>query len=550
MAARLRARAGTDDARAAASIYLARYACTSPDDRVRVFQLGEVLTVCKFRLNRSAVTVYKVRLSKRAPPVQQRAHKFTFQSELHCKSGLREIVRANDAFLALTAQGVWTVPLGEVSTRHFLPGPCSACGLPWGGLVAAYTVRPGSWELLVNGKGPSVGRVTCQPQHLPSSRDAGPVLWCARLLGSRHHARYNCSTPGSSLILSKPLSQLLGMRQSDLLDQLTDVEEPGSSVLLVGLPDGRVLSILLHAVQPYEQCRARLVCDLGQPVAAISCWQPDHLGNKDCEVLVIGTRGKVLSSCSGTWLEAWAPNILEEAHDLCLTGPLIHWLHKGIPWEAHLVIGQQSPQGSPFLQVKAGPLLLGKAVSIQSLGSSVLTKLHGKATTSESELSQDDAGLLILDGCGGVRLVSPLPPRHLSLQGLHPHPVIQAKNELLFVQAALQQLRQLQHRAIPVTAERDIQDGRLVATFSDSAASNWIHVASFDVGDRTICRSAAASPATGGPSLCFIVLQKSCRTVCCMQEEGPCIYVSSAILLQWPSWHWCCHLGKPRESLC
>lgn len=375
--------------------------------------------------------------------------------------------------------------------------------------MAAYTVRPGSWELLVNGKGPPVWRITCHRQHLPSSENAGPVLWCARLLESQHHARYNYSTPGSSLILSKPLSQLLGLRQSDLLDQLADVEEPSSGVLLVGLPDGRVLSTLLHAGHPHEPYRARMVCDLGQPVAAISCWQPEHLGNKDCEVLIIGTRGKVLSSCNGAWLEAWAPNILEEAYDLCLNGALIHWLHKGIPWEAHLAIGQQSPRESAFLQVKAGPLPLGKAVSIQSLGSSVLTKLHSKASTSESELSQDATGLFILDGCGGVRLVSPLPSRRLSLQGLHPHPVVQAKNELLFVQAALQQLRQLQHCAIPVVAERDVQDGRLVATFSDSAASNWIHVASFDVGDRTICRSAAASPATGGGPL---KLRVKCNT--------------------------------------
>lgn len=114
MAAPLRARAGSDDARAAASISLARFAYTSPFERVRVFPFGDVLTVCKFRLGQPAVTVYKVRLSKCAAPVQQGIHKFTFQSTLHFKSGLREIVRANDAFLALTAQGVWTVPLGEV----------------------------------------------------------------------------------------------------------------------------------------------------------------------------------------------------------------------------------------------------------------------------------------------------------------------------------------------------------------------------------------------------------------------------------------------------
>ncbi|XP_049273142.1 uncharacterized protein LOC119396663 isoform X2 [Rhipicephalus sanguineus] len=494
MAARLRARAGADDARAA-SFYLARFACSSPHERIRAFTSGEDLIVCRFSLNQPAVTVYKVRFSKCATPV--RAARFTFQNVLHCKSGLREIARANDAFVALTAQGVWTVPLGEVSARTFLLGPISACGLPWGGLVAAYNVCPGSWELLVNGKGPPICRVTCSTQHHLRSPDAGPVLWCARLLESQHHTRDDCSTPGSSLFLSKHLTRLLGLKPSDLPSQSTDAEQRGSCVLLLGLPDGRVLGTLLHSDRPHESCRARLVCDLGQPVTAISCWQPEHLENKDMEVLIIGARGKVLSSCSGTWLEAWTPNILEEAHDFCLNGALIHWLHKGTPWEAHVAIRQQSPQEAAFLQVEAGPLPLGKALSIQSLTSSVLTKLHAKANTNQSELNQDSSGLLILDGCGGVRLVSPLPPQRLSLQGLHPHPIMQAKNELLFVQAALQQLRQLQHRSITVTAERE--DGRLVATFPDSGASNWIHVASFDVGDRTICRSAAASLATGRP---------------------------------------------------
>lgn len=111
MAARLRARAGADDARAA-SFYLARFACTSPHERIRAFTSGEDLIVCRFSLNQPAVTVYKVRFSKCATPV--RAARFTFQNVLHCKSGLREIARANDAFVALTAQGVWTVPLGEV----------------------------------------------------------------------------------------------------------------------------------------------------------------------------------------------------------------------------------------------------------------------------------------------------------------------------------------------------------------------------------------------------------------------------------------------------
>lgn len=272
-------------------------------------------------------------------------------------------------------------------------------------------------------------------------------------------------------------------------------------MLLLGLPDGHVLSTLLHTGHSHDPCKARLVCDLGQPVAAISCWQPEHLENKDMEVLIIGTRGKVLSSWRGTWLESWAPNILEEAHDFSVNGAIIHWLHKGIPWEACVSVGQQSPQEAAFLQVKAGPLPLGKAVSIQSIASSVLSKLNSKASTNESELNRNSFGLLILDGCGGVRLVSSLPPQRLSLQGLHPHPIVQAKNELLFVQAALQQLRQLHHRTIPVTAERDTQDGCLVATFSDSGVSNWIHVASFDVGDRTICQSAAALPAKGGRSL-------------------------------------------------
>ncbi|XP_075751190.1 uncharacterized protein LOC119174818 isoform X3 [Rhipicephalus microplus] len=385
------------------------------------------------------------------------------------------------------------------NARSFLLGPSSACGLPWGGLVAAYNVCPGSWELLLNGKGPPICRISCSIQHLLRSPDASPVLWCARLLASEHHARDDCLTLGSSLFLTKHLSRLLGLKLSDLPSQSADPEERGPCILLLGLPDGRVLTMLLRSDRSPESCRARLVCDLGQPVAAISCWQPEHLENKDMEMLIIGARGKVLSSCSGTWLEAWAPNILEEAHDFCLNGALMHWLHNGTPWEARMAIRQQSPQEPAFLQVQAGPLPLGKAVSVQSLVSSVLTKLHPEASTSESELNQDVSGLLILDGSGGVRLVSPLPRQRLSLQGLHPHPIVQAKNELLFVQAAMQQLRQLQHHSITVNAQRE--DGHLVATFPDSEASNWVHVASFDIGDRTICRSASASPATGGKPL-------------------------------------------------
>lgn len=76
MAARLRARAGADDARAA-SFYLARFACTSPHERIRAFTSGEDLIVCRFSLNQPALTVYKVRFSKCATPV--RAARFTFQ---------------------------------------------------------------------------------------------------------------------------------------------------------------------------------------------------------------------------------------------------------------------------------------------------------------------------------------------------------------------------------------------------------------------------------------------------------------------------------------
>lgn len=90
MAARLRARAGADDARAAASIYLARLACTARDERVRLFPFGEVLVVCRFRLDQPAVTVYKVRLSKFAAPVQQGAHKFTFQVSSTCDLALQK----------------------------------------------------------------------------------------------------------------------------------------------------------------------------------------------------------------------------------------------------------------------------------------------------------------------------------------------------------------------------------------------------------------------------------------------------------------------------
>lgn len=76
MAARLRARAGADDARAA-SFYLARFARTSPDERIRVFPSLEDLTVCRFTLNLPAVTVYKVRFSKCATSIYD-AH-FSFQ---------------------------------------------------------------------------------------------------------------------------------------------------------------------------------------------------------------------------------------------------------------------------------------------------------------------------------------------------------------------------------------------------------------------------------------------------------------------------------------
>ncbi|KAL3204457.1 hypothetical protein MRX96_011468 [Rhipicephalus microplus] len=445
MAARLRARAGADDARAT-SLYLARFACTSPGERLRAFPSGEELIVCRFRLNQPVVKRLQGAICKMCHLCLGCSLYVSERAALQVwTAGNRPRERR---FLGLDCARRVDRTTGRIA-RSFLLGPSSACGLPWGGLVAAYNVCPGSWELLLNGKGPPICRISCSIQHLLHSPDASPVLWCARLLASEHHARDDCLTLGSSLFLTKHLSRLLGLKLSDLPSQSADPEERGPCILLLGLPDGRVLTMLLRSDRSPESCRARLVCDLGQPVAAITCWQPEHLENKDMEMLIIGARGKVLSSCSGTF--------------------------------------------------KQGPLPLGKAVSVQSLVSSVLTKLHPEASTSESELNQDVSGLLILDGSGGVRLVSPLPRQRLSLQGLHPHPIVQAKNELLFVQAAMQQLRQLQHHSITVNAQRE--DGHLVATFPDSEASNWVHVASFDIGDRTICRSASASPATGGKPL-------------------------------------------------
>lgn len=76
MAARLRARAGADDARAT-SLYLARFACTSPGERLRAFPSGEELIVCRFRLNQPVVSVYKARFAKCATSVW--GARFTFQ---------------------------------------------------------------------------------------------------------------------------------------------------------------------------------------------------------------------------------------------------------------------------------------------------------------------------------------------------------------------------------------------------------------------------------------------------------------------------------------
>ncbi|XP_077487277.1 uncharacterized protein LOC144098467 isoform X2 [Amblyomma americanum] len=500
MAPALRARASADEA-IGASFFLARFASVSSEERVRVFLSRENLIVCRFRLGERTVTVYRVRFPKCGVSSYEDPH-FALQSVLHCKSGLREVVGANDAFLALTAQGVWTVPLVDASTRHFLLGPRSACGLPWGGLVAAYALRPGSWELLVDGRGPPVCCVTARAEHLVSSVDKDPILCCVEFLQGQHHSSEYCNAAGSLVFTSESLSRLLGLRPGDIPSQSSGAGRSGTCAVLVGLPDGRVLTVVLHASHSRDPCKPRLVCDLGQPVAAISCWQPGLPENNDNELLVLGTRGKVLSSHNGAWLEAWAPNLLQEAHDLCLDGPLIHWVYRGILWETCLAIEQQSPQEAAFLHVKAGPLPLGKVVSIQRLRASALSKLrpHRSEDNTDGDKSSWDDGLLILDGCGGVRLVSPLPPRQLSLQGLQPHPVVQAKNELLFVQTALQQLRQLRHRGLPVVAERDTRDGCLVATFTDSSGSNWIHVASFDIGDRAICRAATAGPAPGNAS--------------------------------------------------
>lgn len=300
---------------------------------------------------------------------------------------------------------------------------------------------------------------------------------------------------GSLLFSSEAFSRLLGLRSADVSGPWPDGGEPKTCGLLMGFPDGRVFGLLLHAERSRERCEAHLVCDLGQPVAAISCWQPGLPGNKDWELLVVGSRCKVLSSHGASWLEAWAPGVLEEPQELCTDGPVVHWLHEGVPWEARLAVGRGSGEGQEpaSLRIQAGPLPLGRALSIQWISSSVLSELwpqHG----SDAQLSQD-AGLLILDGCGGVRLVCPLPARQPSLKGLRPHPVIQARNDLLLVQAALQQLRKVRHNALPVTVERNVEDGRLVATFPDaSSAPNWIHAVGFDVGDRTICHSVLGPP--------------------------------------------------------
>lgn len=506
MAPAFRTRAGADEA--IGGSFLARFASVCSGERVRVFLLGENLAVCRFRLGEQTVTVYRAQFPKCGVAPYEDAH-FALQSVLFCKSGLREVVGANDAFLALTAQGVWTVPLVDTSTKQFLLGPRSACGLPWGGLVAAYAVRPGSWELLVDGRGPPVCRVAVSTEHLLSSLDKDPVLCCVGFLQGQHYSSENFDAAGNLVFSPESLWRLLGLRSSDIPSESSGAGQSGTCAVLVGLPDGHVLAAVLRASHSRDPCKPRLVCDLGQPVVAISCWQPGLPERKDGELLVLGTRGRVLSSHNGAWLEAWAPSLLQEAHDLCLDGPLMHWVYRGIPWEARLAIEQQSPQETAFLRIKAGPLPLGKVVSIDRLGASALSKAwlhHSKGNTDEDKLSWND-GLLILDGCGGVRLVSPLPPWQLSLQGLQPHPVVQAKNDLLFVQTALQQLRQLRHRGLPVVAERDTRDrdGHLVATFMDSSGSNWIHVAGFDIGDRTICRAVTGDPTAEGKPLSISV---------------------------------------------
>ncbi|CAN7989302.1 unnamed protein product, partial [Ixodes hexagonus] len=366
-----------------------------------------------------------------------------------------------------------------------VPGVRAVCPNPSGGFVAAVGAGPLSWDLCLNGESPALCRVGCS--RLPHDAgkcvaDGGPVLYCVSV-GGRGQRTEGCLRRDS-------FAALFG----------GSTESP---VLLVGLPDGRVLWTPLRQGWPGG---ARLLCDLGQPVAALGSWHPDNSGGS-AELLVLGQSGLVLARHGQRWLRAWTPRDLGAAEELCMGSSIVQWLHESMPWQARLRLGTTEP---PQLLLGCGPLPVGESLQDQHL--KPWMPIHF-VPSGCSPVSHGTPGLLLLDGAGGLRLVRPPPQPTSHMGSLSLGPLAEARSCLSRSQARLAQLRRMRDQgksprvrlcaSSAATTTRRLPEGLLVAEFPTlgGVVPGWWHCASFEQGGRTLCRCALPGSAAGQGSV-------------------------------------------------
>lgn len=117
-----------------------------------------------------------------------------------------------------------------------------------------------SWDIVLDGESPPLCCVGCSTWD--SESEHSPVLSCVVVKNE------SIPVPRGTLQLSRGrFSRLFG----------GSVESP---VLVIGLPDGRVLWTPLRRTGHYG-AQVHLLCDVGQAVVAVGHWYPDTPRKRD-----------------------------------------------------------------------------------------------------------------------------------------------------------------------------------------------------------------------------------------------------------------------------
>ncbi|XP_040069927.2 uncharacterized protein LOC120842813 isoform X2 [Ixodes scapularis] len=453
-----------EDTGSNARCFFAQFSGVSIKTRVRLLKYGTKILLLKFNLGQPVSNLYEVDFPTTCDGTGDA--RLLFRGILDCKSGIKEVYAVDQLILVVTQGGLYTVPLdvgSESWSGCLIPNVRAVCPNPSGGFVAAVEGGPLSWDLRLNGESPALCRVACSRQMYTGTgaSDSGPVLRCVSV--------------------HRESQQIKGGFRRDSFGALFggSTESP---VLLAGLPDGRVLWTPVR-----QRCHggAHLLCDLGQPVAAIGSWCPDNAG---AELVLVGRSGLILARHGQRWLRAWTPQGLEAAEEFCIDSLVIQWLYGSVPWQAKLKLATTEP---PQLLLDCGPLPVGEAVSAQ-------------LTTNSA--SHATSGLLLLDRGGGLRLLRSPPRPTLCTKTLDLGPLAEARSALARSQARLAQLRRMRDQVCTdpaVTVTRRLPEGLLVAEFPSlsGVVPGWWHCASFEQGGRTLCCCTIPGSAAGQGSV-------------------------------------------------